>query len=111
MKGDENKRNTCQVDELRQFELDADFEDVAVVDDGSDNLVVIGEEVVIESFGVWIAAAGRLNQEAETPAAAQRRQHHGRRRLSGCARQTTSTTAITTTAAITFTSFLSVSHH
>lgn len=77
---EENNGNTCQVDELRQFELDADFEDVAVVDDGSDNLVVIGEEVVIESFGVWIAAAGRLGQEAETPAAQGRqRQRPGRR--------------------------------
>lgn len=94
-------KNTCQVDELRQFELDADFEDVAVVDDGSDNLVVIGEQVVIESFGVWIAAAGRLDQEAETPAAAHGRQHQGPG--SGRARQSAS-------APITWSSFLSVGH-
>lgn len=51
---------------MRQFELDADGENVAVIDDGSDNLVVIGEQVVVESFGVWIAAAGRLDHKIPT---------------------------------------------
>lgn len=34
---------TYQIDELREFELNTDGEDVAVVDNRSDDLVVIGE--------------------------------------------------------------------
>jgi hypothetical protein len=59
---------TYQIDELREFELNTDGEDVAVVDNRSNDLVVIGEQVVVEALGVWIATTGQLDQQCK-PAA------------------------------------------
>ena len=59
---------TYQIDELREFELDADGEDVAVVDNWSHDLIVVGEQVVVEALGVRIATAGQLDDQCQ-PAA------------------------------------------
>jgi len=59
---------TYQIDELREFELDADGEDVAVVDNWSNDLIVVGEQVVVEALGVRIATAGQLHEQCQ-PAA------------------------------------------
>ena len=55
--GGQRKANIYQIDELREFEFDADHEHVRIVDDGPHHFVVVGQQVVVEAFGVRIAAA------------------------------------------------------
>lgn len=55
---------THDVDELTEFELDADSKHVGRVDDGSDQLVVVAKEVVIEALGVGVAGGGDARQPA-----------------------------------------------
>ncbi|GBP52872.1 hypothetical protein EVAR_39036_1 [Eumeta japonica] len=53
---------TYYVDELAEFELDADPEHVGRVDDGPHQLVVVAEEVVIEALGVGVAGGHGARQ-------------------------------------------------
>ena len=61
---------THHVDELRELELEPDGHRLRDVDDGPHQLVVVGEEVVVEPLGVGVAPA-------DQPDAEQRR-HQGR---------------------------------
>lgn len=45
---------THQIDELRKVEAKTDSDHLAVVAHGSDEPIVVGEEVVVESFGIGI---------------------------------------------------------
>lgn len=54
--------NTYDVDELTEFEFDADSEHVGGVDDGPDEFVVVGEEIVVEALGVGVAGGGGSEQ-------------------------------------------------
>lgn len=61
---------THHVDELRQLELDADPEDIRGVDDRSHQLVVVGEQVVVETLGVRVAGHGAVHdQRGQQPSA------------------------------------------
>ena len=51
--------DTYHVDELRQLELDPDRESVCGVDDRAHQLVVVGEEVVVEALGIGVASVER----------------------------------------------------
>lgn len=50
--------DTYDIDELAEFEFDADAEHVGGVDDGPHELVVVGEQVVVEPLGVGVAGGG-----------------------------------------------------
>lgn len=75
MKKKERERGgmTYQIDELGEFELDADREDVRIVHHGPDDLVVIGEEVVVEPLRVRIPSARRMHHHSE-----EQESHHHR---------------------------------
>jgi hypothetical protein len=54
---DSHQRFTHHVYELRQLELDLDGEGVAYVDNGTHQLVVIAEQVVVQTLSVGVARA------------------------------------------------------
>lgn len=58
----EDQCNTYDVDELTEFEFDADSQYVGGVDDRSHELVVVGQEVIVESLGVGVAGGGGAEQ-------------------------------------------------
>lgn len=60
----ERPRETYDIDELTQFEFDADAQHVGGVDDRPHQLVVVGEEVVVEALGVGVAGGGGAEQAA-----------------------------------------------
>lgn len=60
---EKRRRKPYHVDELGKFELDADPEDVRRVDHRPDQLVVVGQEIVVETLGVWVAAHGAVDYE------------------------------------------------
>lgn len=52
------ENETYDVDELTEFEFDADSEHVGGVDDGAHELVIVGEQVIVETLGVGVAGGG-----------------------------------------------------
>lgn len=46
--------STYDVDELRQFQAEFDGEPVGIVTNRSDEAVVVGEEILVEPFGVLV---------------------------------------------------------
>lgn len=58
----EDGSNTYDVDQLTEFEFDADSQHVGGVDDGPHELVVVGEEVIVEALGVGVAGGGGAEQ-------------------------------------------------
>lgn len=58
----EDEYDTYDVDELTEFEFDADPKHVGGVDDGSDKFVVVGEEVIVEPLGVGVPGGGGAEQ-------------------------------------------------
>ena len=56
------RQNTHHVNQLRQFEFELDGDGVRDVHDGSDQLVVGGQQVVKQPLGVGVAAAGALKR-------------------------------------------------
>lgn len=51
------REDTYQVDELGESELHPDGDLVGVILDGSDEAIVGGEEIIVESLGVWVGMA------------------------------------------------------
>lgn len=66
----EKRHRTYDIDELAQLELDADAQHVGGVDDGAHQLVVVGQQVVVQPLGVGVAG-----QRAAQPARRQPEQH------------------------------------
>lgn len=56
--------NTYDIDELTQLQFDADAQNIGGVDNGSDQFVVVGEQIVVESLGVGVAGGGDGEQAA-----------------------------------------------
>ena len=56
------RQRTHHVNQLRQLEFELDGDCVRDVHDGSDQLVVGGQQVVKQPLGVGVAAAGALKR-------------------------------------------------
>lgn len=56
--------HTYDIDELAELELDADAEHVGRVDDGAHQLVVVGQQVVVEALGVGVAGGDGAHEAA-----------------------------------------------
>lgn len=56
--------DTYDVDELTEFEFDANAQHVGGVDDRPDQFVVVGEEVIVEPLGIGVAGGGGAEQAA-----------------------------------------------
>lgn len=74
---------TYDVDELRQFELDADPQHVRRIDDRPHEFVVIRQQIVVEALGVRItgdrAMDDQSRQQPHTKCFPERRGHPGTR--------------------------------
>ena len=58
------RANIYHVNQLREFELDFDGEGVTDVGNGPHELVVVGQQVVVEALGVGVRRRGRCKQRA-----------------------------------------------